>query len=206
MTEENPSPTGGVASRQLDALADKATRSGGLTVGETLSAMGGTSIPFTILFLALMCMNPVPGPWGMFFGTCLALISLQIMAGSRTLWLPRFVRERHLSAPVIATAVKYSKPLVARVEKVLKPDRMRAFSGRKAQALLGLPVFLLAVAVALPIPFGNFLPVLALSVIATALMERDGLAALIGFGLTLVALGVSTGLVYGLAGSLGSLI
>lgn len=206
MNDDSSIPAGGVASRHLDDLARRAEARGGLTVGETLTAMGGTSIPFTILFLALMCMNPIPGPWGMFFGTCLALISFQIMAGSRTLWLPRFVRERHLSARVIGTAVKYSKPLVARVEKVLKPDRLRAFSGRKAQALLGLPVFLLAVAVALPIPFGNFLPVLALAVIATALMERDGLAALVGFVLTIAALAVSVGLVYGFVGSVGSLI
>ncbi len=63
--------------------------------------------------------------------------------------------------------------------------------------LIGIPVFLLAVAVALPIPFGNFLPVLALTVIAVSLMERDGLATIIGLGLAGVALAVTVGLVYG---------
>ncbi|MER8804173.1 exopolysaccharide biosynthesis protein [Mesorhizobium sp. M0998] len=41
-------------------------------------------------------------------------------------------------------------------------------------------MFLLAVVIALLIPFGNILPVLSLVVLAVALMECDGLVTLIG--------------------------
>lgn len=62
--------------------------------------------------------------------------------------------------------------------------------------LLALPVFCLAVAIALPIPFGNPAPVVALCVIAIGLVERDGLVVLIGLGMTLIALAVTGALVY----------
>ena len=52
------------------------------------------------------------------------------------------------------------------VETLLRKNRMRHLAGPRAQAFLGVPVLLLAIAVALPIPFGNFLPVAALVMIA----------------------------------------
>jgi len=64
------------------------------------------------------------------------------------------------------------------------------------QALLGIPVFLLAVVIALPIPFGNILPVLSLVVLAVALMERDGLVTLIGLLLTSATIVATAALLY----------
>lgn len=111
--------------------------------------------------------------------------------------MPNFVGRRRLSAATISVVVRHIAPAVARIETLLRPGRFPALAGPTAQRLLGLPVFLLAIAIALPIPFGNFLPVIALVVIATALLERDGLAAAVGFSLSLLALTVSGALLYG---------
>jgi hypothetical protein len=83
---------------------------------------------------------------------------------------------------------------------------MRRFAGPRAQALLGVPVLLLAIAVALPIPFGNFLPVAALVMIALGLMERDGLVTMLGLAVGVVALFASAGLVYAAMQGLGWVI
>ncbi|PSH65407.1 MULTISPECIES: exopolysaccharide biosynthesis protein [Phyllobacterium] len=187
----------GTTSTLLHNVAEHAARAGSITIEEMLTVMGNSSIAFTILILSLPALAPLPGPFGMVFGSCLAIISLQITVGAEHLQLPQFVGKRRLSAATVILIVRYTAPMIARVERVLRPDRLRTLAGRKAQMMLGIPVFVLAIIIALPIPFGNVLPVLALVIIAGALLERDGLAALIGVGVAIVALGTTAGLIYG---------
>ena len=71
--------------------------------------------------------------------------------------------------------------------------------------LLGIPIFFLAIAIALPIPFGNILPVLALVIIAAALLERDGLATLMAM-VAVLALGTTAGLIYGVVSATDRLV
>ncbi|SCB60736.1 Uncharacterized conserved protein [Rhizobium aethiopicum] len=186
----------GVATARLREMLELARPRGGLSIGEALEAMGATSIAFTILFLAIPALTPIPGPFGMVFGTALALVSLQIVAGCRKVWLPAVVRNRRVSYATLDLVVGHAVPVIARVEKVVRAGRLEAFTGTKVQMLLGIPVFLLAVVIALPIPFGNILPVFSLVVLAVALMERDGLVTLIGLLLTAATIGVTVALLY----------
>ncbi|MER8911036.1 exopolysaccharide biosynthesis protein [Mesorhizobium sp. M0854] len=71
-------------------------------------------------------------------------------------------------------------PTISRVEKVVHTGRLQILTDPTVQTPLGVPIFLLAVVIALLIPFRNILPVLSLVVLAVALMERDGLVTLIG--------------------------
>ncbi|MDM7982052.1 MAG: exopolysaccharide biosynthesis protein [Rhizobium sp.] len=197
---------GGVASRRLARLRAHVAEAGSVTLDELMSAMGRSSIAFAILILSLPALTPIPGPFGLVFGSCLAIISLQIIAGFRRIWLPQFLGRRQVSGGTIELMVRYTAPLVARVETLLRKNRLRRFAGPRAQAFLGLPVLLLAIAVALPIPFGNMLPVAALVMIALGLMERDGLVTILGLGMGVIALGATGGLVYAAAWGLGSIV
>jgi hypothetical protein len=203
VTEGRSPKLPGTASQRLAALAEAAAASGTISLGQLLTAMGRTSIAFAILILALPALTPIPGPFGMVFGSCLAIVSLQIIVGNQSIWLPKFLARRTLSATTVDLVVRHTAPVIQRVEALLRRGRLRPLTGRTAQSLIGIPVFLLAVAIALPIPFGNILPVAALIVIAMGLMERDGLATLAGIVLAAVALGTSGGLVYGTASALG---
>ncbi|MGL4199107.1 MAG: exopolysaccharide biosynthesis protein, partial [Allorhizobium sp.] len=171
---DEPAAETGVASRRLARLRAHATEAGSVSLDELMSAMGRSSIAFAILILSLPALTPIPGPFGLVFGSCLAIVSLQIIAGFRRIWLPQFLGRRQISGSTIDLMVRYTAPMVARVETLLRKNRMRHFAGPRAQAFLGVPVLLLAIAVALPIPFGNLLPVAALVMIALGLMERDG--------------------------------
>ena len=197
---------GGVASRRLARLRAHVAEAGSVTLDELMSAMGRSSIAFAILILSLPALTPIPGPFGLVFGSCLAIVSLQIIAGFRRIWLPQFLGQRQVSGGTIELMVRYTAPLVARVETLLRKNRLRRFAGPRVQAFLGLPVLLLAIAVALPIPFGNMLPVAALVMIALGLMERDGLVTILGLGMGVIALAATGGLVYAAAWGLGSIV
>ncbi len=195
--QDNKVPEGkGVASARLHELAALSELRGGLDVGEILSAMGQAGVSFIILFLALPAITPVPGPFGMVFGTALALISLQIIAGRQTIWLPVVLKRRRLSHSIISNIVRYALPIITWAESFMQRDRLAVFTGSFVQMLLGIPIFVLAVIIALPIPFGNLMPVFALIIIAVALMERDGLITLIGLVLSLLAVLVTVMLVH----------
>ena len=54
---------------------------------------------------------------------------------------------------------------------------------------LGLPIMLMGLAVALPVPTGNVPPVASLIVLSLGLINRDGLAVIVGLALAILAIG-----------------
>jgi hypothetical protein len=184
----------------LSRLVHEARNRDGLTIADALELMGKSGFGFVMLLLALPALIPIPGPFGMVFGSALAIVSLQFAIGRRSLWLPSVLAHRRISATAFEALERYASPMVRKIEHLIRPRRMETFTGPRMPYLLALPVFCLAVAVALPIPFGNLAPVAALCVIAIGLIERDGLVVLLGLGMTLIALAVTGALLYAAAG------
>lgn len=197
MTEQAADTTGhdDRASTRLHHLARLTHEQGGISIGEVLSGLGHTSMAFTILFLSLPALIPIPGPFGIVFGSALALVAVQIALGRRTIWLPAFLSRRRLSPVIVELIVRYSAPILARVETVVRPGRLAAFTGGTMQWLLSFPIFLLAVAIVLPIPLGNYMPVVALVAISVALMARDGLLILAALFVSALAFVATAGLI-----------
>jgi hypothetical protein len=176
----------------LDALL-KGDR---VKLGDMVDALGEAGIGLTILMLALPSFIPVPGlPTGVVFGTALAILALQIMTGADRLLLPRWLRERSLPRGPVVTGGLWIAPWFRRIEWMLKP-RLGLLSGRMAHVVLAIPIFVHAVMILLPIPLGNQLPALAVIVFAFGLIERDGVAVLIGWALTIVAIAWNSAIVF----------
>lgn len=187
----------GIASVTLLRLADTARSRGGLTLGDALASAGEASFGFVMLLLSLPALIPIPGPFGMVFGSALAIVALQFVAGIGSLWLPSFLRNRMLPASAFAALQQYADPIVRRIERITRPGRLKALTGPTLPYVMAVPIFALAVAIALPIPFGNMVPVVAICVIAIGLIERDGLMVLLGMLLTLLAMSVTAALLLG---------
>ena len=159
-----------------------------VSVGAMVDALGKSGIGLTILMLALPSFIPIPGlPTGFVFGTALAILSLQVMIGAERLLLPAWIRRFSLPRGPVVKGGAYVAPWFRKIEWLLRP-RMTHLSGRTAQLVLALPIFVHAVMILLPIPLGNQLPALAVIAFAFGLIERDGFAVLVGAGLSVVAL------------------
>lgn len=172
-------------------LLDQARKDNGLELRRVLGREGRIGIAFTLLILALPTIIPLPGPFGLFLGTCLAFVAVQMLAGANRLWLPNFIGRRVLPLKVVEATVSATRPWVLRFEAWLTPGRLGALTGRRARIVLALPILLLAVLIALPIPFGNTLPALAIVLIAISLAERDGLMVIVAMAAFAVACVVS---------------
>jgi hypothetical protein len=184
MTGERATP-----SAQLQALGARLRdRRDTVSLGEIVDGMGRTGIGMTLLILSLPALIPIPGPFGLVFGSVVALVSLQLMFGARRLLLPDIIRERSLPASAIEAMISKGVPLLQRAERYLKPRRLLPLTGKAGRMALGLPLVVMGVAVALPVPLGNVPPVASLIALSLGLMMRDGVAVLVGLLLAVFAL------------------
>jgi hypothetical protein len=170
-----------------------------IAVNDLITLLGGRGRAGLILLFALP--NVLPAPPGMsgVLGLPLLYLSFQMMLG-RVPWLPRFIGHRSVPRDRFALLVNTAAPWLARAERLLRP-RWSWLVNHRAERMIGAFCLLLAAVLALPIPFGNMLPALAISLIALGVLERDGLWVMIGTVTVLVSLFIVAGVVYALVKS-----
>ncbi len=181
--------TKGERPKKLSALLEALAQESGerVTLGEIANEMAHRSFG---AFLVVFCIpNLIPMPPGatLILGIPLILIAWQIIFSRQShVWMPKRLQAVSFSRESFARGMTKVGPWLAWAETFVKP-RYWGLTTRTAERWFGIFCLTLAVLVFLPIPFGNWLPALALAIIGFALSERDGLSLLIG-----VATGVTS--------------
>ena len=171
-----------------------------ISIGNLMASMDARAMGALLLIFALPNVLPsLPGTSGI-LGLPLIYLTSQMMLG-RLPWLPKFIATRSLARTDFAALVNRIEPWLARSERFLKP-RLSWLVHEKAERLIGLVALFLSVILILPIPFGNMLPALAISLFALGLMEHDGIWVIAGFVLTIAATSVVAAVLYALLKSL----
>lgn len=184
----------GTATALLHRIRDH-LRTDHVTFGELLDHLGERAPGFLLVLLSIPAIVPTPGvPAGLVFGTVLALVSLQMIAGQQALYVPGWLSRRRVSSGVVHGMLVRAVPVMDRIERWLAP-RYAALTRPAMLRPLGFLVLVMGVLIALPIPFGNTVPGIAVLVIALGLIMRDGLAVAAGVALSLLAVAVSAGLI-----------
>lgn len=152
-----------------------------ISIGEFLSALGDRSFGLAILIFALPNALPVPGIPGVstILGLPIIFFGLQMLAGKEKLWLPSWLSRKSFSRRSFNKILAASVPYVQKMEKFLKP-RLPRYTGKGAERLAGLIIVALAGILAIPLPAGNFLPGLGITILAFGLLEEDGAVILSG--------------------------
>ncbi len=114
-------------------------------------------------------------------GLPLVLLAAQLSYGRHKPWFPSWLAERSFPRLGFTAIVMHALPYLERAERLLKP-RLTGLLSWTGERLIGIAIFVLAIALTLPIPFGNFLPAFAIAIIGLALVEKDGVAVLVGLG------------------------
>ena len=179
-----------VAAARLASLAIRVReRTDKISLGEIVDELGHAGIGMVLLLLSLPALVPIPGPVGVVFGLLVALVALKLMVGAKRIVLPEFARRWRLPASLVLAFAAKGEPILRAVETWLRPRRLLALTGRTARMALGLPILLMGLAVALPVPTGNVPPVASLIVLSLGLINRDGLAVIVGLVLAILAVG-----------------
>lgn len=168
-----------------------------VSLGGLIDALEDRAYAILILVLAVpnIVPNPVPGLSGV-MGVPLALICLQMALGRTQPWLPGFIARRSVSREGFRRVMARALPRVRWLERLLRP-RLPVLSTWAAERVVGAVCILLAILLALPIPFGNTPTALALTVLALGLVERDGAFVAGGLAAAAVATGIAVMLGWG---------
>ena len=155
-----------------------------LTLGELLAVFGDEGLLLLTMLLTLVFLIPVSIPGvSTVFGAAILLVGISRLSG-RPLWLPARVRDRALPADKLRPGLAGGLEWVRRLEKISRPHRLRVFVDGRAQNLLNNLAFILAALLLMApfgfVPFSNTLPAIALLFYAVGLVQRDGVAMLLG--------------------------
>jgi hypothetical protein len=140
-----------------------------------------------LLIAVLPSFIPVAFGIGAISGGLAILCGVQLMLGFERPWLPKFARNFSLPRRAVSAFARRSESLFRRLEKVIKP-RQAQFTQRKADVFTGFIIILMGVALTLPVPLTNFLFAVPLSILAFAMIERDGKVIAISWVLCTVVL------------------
>jgi len=142
------------------------------------------------LLIVFALPNTLPGIPGTsaVLGVPLLYLTLQLALG-RDPWLPGFIANRSVARESLALVLERGLPWIERGERYLHP-RLTGLTGKRVERAIGILSVVLALAIMLPIPFGNMMPALAIIFFALGLMERDGAWVIGGFAMAVVALAV----------------
>ena len=161
-----------------------------LRLGDVFAGLGKRSFGMLLFVSTLPAFIPIPGVGGAISGPLAILIGMQLLAGMRKPWLPRFISTRGPHRHLMVRFRDKLSPWLARLERVVHPRADTLLDHRLASALSGLMLILLGLLLALPIPLTNYLFGGLLLLFALALLERDGWLMAVAWILGAIAIGV----------------
>jgi hypothetical protein len=155
-----------------------------VTLREVIMVLRGRAYSLLLILLALPFCTPIPLP-GLStpLGLVIAIIALRLALGQRP-WLPEKLQDRRLPSGFFGKLIAAAEGIIRLLERLLRP-RLTPLTDHGWLRQLHAVIMLIAammLLLPLPIPFTNAFPAWAILLIAGGLMERDGAAIAIGYG------------------------
>ena len=173
-----------------DVVETLGTRPGErLCLGEIVEAFGDRAFGPVMFFFALVNMLPWPPGGTTLTGAPLLLLAMELALGRETLWIPGWAERIAINRQTFRKLSARFRKLLKLMEKLSRP-RAAFMTGGLGQGLIGLACVFLSAVLVLPIWGGNLLPAVAIGFFSLGVMQRDGLAALIGWLLTAATVAV----------------
>jgi len=170
----------------LSVLLDRVAALKGprVSIGDVVAEVGDTAFTPLILLAALIIVSPLSGIPGLpsLFGALMMLISGQMLAGRRNLWLPGLLRRRAIPAERLRRALGRLRRVAAALDRRLHPRLTVLTDGMAGRVPV---VMIFATGCGLPLlevfPFVSSLVAFAIAVLAAGLFARDGLLVIAGY-------------------------
>lgn len=169
-------------SEVMDRLASRPDER--LYIGEIIEAFGDRAFGPVMFFFALVNMLPWPPGGTTLTGAPLLILSMELAWGRDSLWLPGWAERASIHRATFRTLSRRFIRPIRWTEGVSRP-RLHFLTGRFGQGMVGLACVILSAILVLPVWGGNLLPAVAIGFFSLGVMQRDGIALLIGWALAL---------------------
>jgi hypothetical protein len=184
MTDVPPSPASADSAarrRTSDLLIHLAEASDApeMSVGELLDALKDRAFGAVLLVLAIPVCIPFLYGVPQVLSLPMLLISLQIVAGRHTLWMPERLRARTFSRSDFAAMARRAKRYLGWGEALARP-RFAFLTGNGAERIFGLFMVIFCLSILTPLPLTNTTPGIAVAIMSIGMIERDGVLVVLG--------------------------
>jgi hypothetical protein len=165
----------------LQRLAEKP-----LTLGDVLTETSERGFSLVIALLVLPFLFPMPpGLTGPFGAACL-LLSLQMLFGRRSPWLPKKIATYQFPRPFAQVILQNLRRVTSLLEKITRPRLTKIASHALTWRFNGFCISWLTVLLMSPVPFTNPIPTIGILLFAVASIESDGLLMCICYVMTIL--------------------
>jgi hypothetical protein len=171
-----------------------------ISIGDLMTALGDRGYGLLMLALALpnLIPAPLPGLSGI-LGTPIIILCVMMLLGYPQPVLPQALRRRSLPRAAMEAVLTRAQPWLARLERHVRPGTL-PLPHRGVEVAASLLLGINASLLALPIPFGNPAPALAIIIMSVALIEADRRLFLVSCAVLLAAIVIDIGIVVVLFG------
>lgn len=160
-----------------------------LFLGEIVDAFGERAFGAVMLLFAIVNMLPWPPGGTTLTGAPLLFLSAEMAWGRDSLWLPGWLERASVKRETFRTLSGRLMKII-RFSEALSRPRLYFLTGRLGQGLIGLACLVLSAILVLPVFGGNLIPAVAIGFFSLGVMQRDGLAVLLGWIMTGVTVAV----------------
>lgn len=149
-------------------------------------------ILLAIIFFALPVAVPLPYPPGFttIMGIPLITLSIQMIIGSKQVYLPKKVNDYEISNAMLKKISDKVVPRLEFLEEFIKP-RLSFTKSTYCEQFVGLVCLIASFAVILPIPFTNAIPAQGITIMALGLLNRDGWVVIAGFAVAVIGVAIA---------------
>jgi len=173
-----------------------------ITVDELMSRIAERGFGMLLVLLALPTTIPVLPPGSAAtIGLIYTFIGFQMLLGRKYPWLPQRIRDYRLSENVTRKLRERGVSFFKNLERFSR-TRWQFMETALMLRLVALTIILMGFILFTPLPFMNTIPALAVMILGTGLLNRDGLFLLIGLVLSFSLIGL---IYFGLAALLQGL-
>ena len=132
-----------------------------------------------LLFLALPCCIPFLYGVPQIVALTMMFVSVQILFGRRSPWLPEKLGARTVSKDSLTGLAERAGPWLRRIEALRRP-RLTALTRAPADRIVGLALVLFSASILVPLPGTNTVPGFAVVIVSMGLLQRDGVLVILG--------------------------
>ena len=157
------------------------------TFAHLRDALADRGLAALLLLVSAFNMLPLPPGTSLISGIPCLLLAWQMMLRRKAAWLPQKVLNHEITEQTVALIRSKVVPKLFWLEKFIKP-RYWPFSPGNDEFVIGVICIMTSILLILPIPLGNWSSAIAMTTLALALLQRDGLLLLIGVVSAIVAL------------------
>jgi hypothetical protein len=152
-----------------------------VSVQALLDGMRGRSYPLVVAVFDVPNCVPTGIPWlSTITGIPICIVLIQMLMARPAAHLPRFIGDKALPRSRLQRFMIKARPRIAWLERRVRP-RLGGWTRDTSRLALIVAALANAIVLALPIPFDNFFPAWAVMFFALALLERDGVMAILGW-------------------------